>query len=67
MRTTEELMINPKRTYSLYREKGLQVRTKRRKELNRPRVPMLVPTRSINAGRWISFQTSSPMAAVSEC
>ena len=36
-------MINHKRTYRIYREEGLQVCTKRRKELNRPRVPMPVP------------------------
>ena len=34
---------NPKRTYRIYREEGLQVRTKKRKKLIRPRVPMLVP------------------------
>jgi len=41
----EGLVVNPKRTYRIYRELGLQVRTKRRKRLNRPRVPMLVPSR----------------------
>lgn len=40
----EGLVINPKRTYRLYRGFGLQVRTKRRRKLNRPRVPMAVPT-----------------------
>jgi putative transposase len=39
----EGLVKNPKRTYRIYREEGLQVRTKRRKKLNRLRVPMLVP------------------------
>lgn len=39
----EGLVINRKRTYRLYREEGLQVRTKRRKKLVRPRIPMLVP------------------------
>ena len=34
---------NPKRTYRVYREEGLQVRTKRWRKLTRPRVPMLVP------------------------
>jgi putative transposase len=34
---------NRKRTYRIYREEGLQVRTKKRKKLVRPRVPMLVP------------------------
>ena len=37
---------NPKRTYRVYREEGLQVRTKKRKKLTRPRVPMLVPDRA---------------------
>ena len=36
-------VINPKRTYRIYREEGLQVRTKRRKKLIRPRIPMVVP------------------------
>jgi len=50
MLRTEGLVINPKRTYRIYRQEGLQVRTKRRKKLNRPRVPMLVPDR-VNV-RW---------------
>lgn len=37
------LVVNRKRTYRLYREEGLQVQTKRRKKLVRPRVPMPVP------------------------
>jgi putative transposase len=41
----EGLVINRKRTYRIYTELGLQVRTKRRKKLKRPRIPMLVPTR----------------------
>ena len=41
----EGLVINRKRTYRLYVELGLQVRTKRRKKLQRPRVPMPVPSR----------------------
>jgi putative transposase len=36
-------VINPKRTYRIYREEGLQVRTKRRKKLTRLRIPMVVP------------------------
>jgi putative transposase len=40
----EGLVINRKRTYRLYTGLGLQVRTKRRKKLIRPRVPMLVPS-----------------------
>jgi len=43
MLKAEGLVFNPKRTYRLYREEGLQVRTKRRKKLDRPRIPMLVP------------------------
>ena len=38
----EELIQNRKRTYRLYTEEGLQVRTQRRKKLNRPRVPLPV-------------------------
>jgi len=38
------LVRNHKRTYRIYREEGLQVRTKRRKKLTRPRVPMEVPS-----------------------
>lgn len=57
----EGLVQNRKRTYRLYREEGLQVRTKRRKKLARPRVPMPVPG-GINE-RWsmdfVSDQLSS--------
>jgi len=42
----EGLVVNKKRTYRLYTEAGLQVRTKKRKNLHRPRVPMFVPTRA---------------------
>ena len=42
---SEDLVVNRKRTYRLYTELGMQVRTKRRRKLVRPRVPMLVPTR----------------------
>ncbi len=38
------LVINRKRTYRIYSAPGMQVRTKRRKKLVRPRVPMIVPT-----------------------
>lgn len=38
------LVINRKRTYRIYSELGMQVRTKRRKKLVRPRIPMAVPT-----------------------
>jgi len=40
----EDLVINRKRTYRLYTELGMQVRTKKRKKLIRPRLPMAVPT-----------------------
>jgi putative transposase len=43
MLRTEGLVKNSKRTYRIYREEGLQVRTKRRKKLNRPGVPMPIP------------------------
>lgn len=39
----ERLVINEKRTYRIYTEEGLQVRTKKRKKLQRPRLPMGVP------------------------
>lgn len=39
----EGLVVNRKRTYRLYCDLGLQVRTKRRKKLTRPRVPLEVP------------------------
>src|SRR6056297_3072672 len=44
------IVVNPKRTYRLYREEGLQVRTKRRKKLSRPRVPLALPS-AVNE-RW---------------
>lgn len=39
----EGLVVNHKRTWRLYTEEGLQVRRRRRKRLNRPRVPLSVP------------------------
>jgi len=39
----EGRVVNKKRTYRLYKEAGLQVRTKKRKKLTRPRIPMSVP------------------------
>ena len=45
MRRAEGLVVNRKRTYRIYTDMGMQVRTKRRKKLTRPRVPMVVPTR----------------------
>lgn len=40
----EGMVINKKRTYRLYTESGLQVRTKKRKKLTRPRIPMELPS-----------------------
>ena len=40
----EGLVQNKKHTYRLYTEEGLQVRTKRRKKLKRPLMPMDVPS-----------------------
>ena len=39
----EGLVVNRKRTYRIYSDLSLQVRTKRRKKLVRPRVPLEVP------------------------
>ncbi len=39
----EGLVLNKKKTYRLYTEAGFQVRTKKRKKLQRPRIPMEVP------------------------
>ena len=45
MLRNEGLVENRKRTYRLYTKLGMQVRTKRRKKLVRPRVPLSVPSR----------------------
>ncbi len=42
---SEGLVRNRKRTYRIYAELGMQVRTRRRKKLIRPRIPMTVPSR----------------------
>lgn len=42
----EGLVVNKKHTYRLYTEEGLQVRTKKRKKLHRPRLVMDLPTRA---------------------
>jgi putative transposase len=42
----EGLVVNKKRTYRVYTEKGLKDRTKKRKKLQRPRLPMEVPSAS---------------------
>ncbi len=60
MLRTEGLVQNPKRTYRIYREEGLQVRTKRRKKLNRPRIPMVVPNQ-VNE-RWSMDFVSDQLA-----
>jgi len=39
----EGLVVNRKRTYRLYSEEKLQVRTKKRKKLIRPRQPLVMP------------------------
>ena len=46
MLKAKRLVQNRKRTYRLYTELGLQVRTKRRRKLQRPRVPLPVPSRA---------------------
>jgi putative transposase len=43
MLKSEGCVVNRKRTYRIYREEGLQVRTKQRGKLIRPRVPIRVP------------------------
>jgi putative transposase len=45
MMRAEGLVINRKRTYRIYTALRLQVRTKRRKKITRPRLPMPVPDR----------------------
>jgi len=60
MLALEGRVINRKRTYRIYREEGLQVRTKKRKKIVRPRVPMLVPN-SVNQ-RWSMDFVSDQLA-----
>jgi putative transposase len=55
----EGLVANRKRTYRLYTEQGLQVRTKKRRKLPR--------SGRCSAGRSTSSATSSPSAAASGC
>ena len=45
MLKAEGLVVNKKKTYRIYKELGMQVRTKKRKKLVRPRVPMMLPTK----------------------
>ncbi len=56
----EGLVINRKRTYRLYREEGLQVRTKQRKKLKRPRMPIELPQK-VNQ-RWSMDFVSDQLA-----
>ncbi|RZF87919.1 DDE domain-containing protein [Pseudoalteromonas sp. CO325X] len=41
----EGLVRNKKQTYRIYTEEGLQVRTKKRKKIQRPRLPLEVPSK----------------------
>ena len=50
MLRTEGVVRNHKRTYRIYAEEGLQVRTKKRKKLTRPRLPMVLPTKADERG-----------------
>ena len=43
MLKSEGLVINLKRTYRLYREAQLQLRQRKKKKLDRPRMPLVVP------------------------
>lgn len=43
MLKSERLVAKKKRTYRIYTDEGLQVRTKKRKKLQSPRQPMEVP------------------------
>lgn len=54
------MVVNRKRTYRIYTEEGLQVRTKRRKKLTRPRQPMVVPC-AVNQ-RWSMDFVSDQLA-----
>lgn len=63
----EGLVVNKKRTYRLYTALQLQVRTKKRKKLTRPRVPMAIPSRPMSAGHWILSLINWAMAGGSEC
>lgn len=43
MLKTEGLVVNPKRTYRIYSEESLQLRQRKKKKLDRPRMPLVVP------------------------
>jgi transposase InsO family protein len=54
--------------YRLYREEGLSVRKRKtRRRAVGTRAPILVVARPMRDGHWISFTTSSPVAAASAC
>jgi putative transposase len=53
-------VINHKRTERIYAEEALQVRSKRRRKLTRPRIPMLVPD-AVNQ-RWSMDFVSDQLA-----
>jgi putative transposase len=61
MLVIEGEVVNKKRTYRIYREEGLQVRTKKRKKLLRLRIPMLVPD-AVNQ-RWSMDFVSDQLAS----
>lgn len=46
MLKSEGLVVNQKRTYRLYSEEGLQLRKRKKKKLDRPRMPMIVPIKA---------------------
>jgi putative transposase len=61
MLAAEKLVVNPKRTYRIYREEKLQVRTKRRKRLaKRPRIE--IPTPAATNQRWSMDFVSDQLA-----
>ena len=60
MLRAEGVVHNRKRTYRIDREVGLRVRTKRRKKLNRPRIPMPVPNQANQ--RWSMDFVSDQLA-----
>lgn len=43
MLKSEGMVVNVKRTYRLYSEEKLQLRTRKKKKLDRPRIPMVTP------------------------
>jgi len=57
----EGLVINHKRTYRVYIEEGLQVRTKKRKKLVRPRVQRMLPSKA--SERWSLDFVSDQLAS----